>query len=517
MDEFLKNLNDSLANLPFWIGLFSVAAFAYSRFSVSLPDVDELSPPLQPRSFTTAFRFYHAACTYFGIYALVYLALLVIGTIPSLREFLGSALVLPAGSSSDAKIGTPAWAALVATAVLPAMPVVSAIDEQLRGVLQDFASIPTKASMLARDVLALVQPAEPAQCDETTKIDGVVAAIKAHKERAERIFEAFSTFSDDAGVVIGVSRRYDKFFRSNQKMIEGFKQDFTATPEGYATLEAARSVERKYRVGVRKIARFLMCAILEAETTEFAARARLRALGLKVPLMPVEFQPSLIVLSFAVIFGMTWVGSYLSASVFFVIERPAGQTFFGLLGGETPTFFLWSLSAILFYTLPLVFAAGATMYVLDRKQTAPDNDPTTTATSVVLTFLGSAAVALFILLPTAFLTQKIQADPRVIKFWELVPWVIPPAVIATTFMYLSSTWKLGISWISDTGAYILFHALAATVASMIAYLLWRAVGGSFASGVPEGLPLYLVPVTSATIGAGIGWALAKVRRGNPAG
>jgi hypothetical protein len=517
MDEFLKNLNDSLANLPFWIGLFSVAAFAYSRFAVSLPDVDELSPPLQPRSFTTAFRFWHAACTYFGIYALVYLALLVIGTIPTLRQFLGSALVLPAGSSSNATVGTPAWAALVATAVLPAMPVVSAIDERLRGILQDFASIPTKARMLGRDVLALVRPIEPAPWDDTTKIEGVVAAIKAHKERSERIFEVFSMLSDDSVVAIGVSRRYDKFFRANQKMIEGFKQDFTATPEGYATLEAARSVERKYRVGVRKIARFLMCAILQAETTEFAARGRLRALGLDVPLMGIEFRPGLIVLSFAAIFATTWVGSYLSACLFFVIERPAGQTFFGLLGSETPTFFLWSLSTVLLYTLPLVFAAGATMYVLDLKQTATESDPTTAATSVVLTFLGSAGVALFILLPTTFLTQKIQADPRVIKFWEIVPWVIPPAVIATTFMYLSSTWKLGLAWISDNRAYILFHALAATVAATIAYLLWRAVGGSFATGVPERLPLYLVPITSAAIGGGIGWVLAKVRRANPAG
>src|SRR5262245_56383852 len=83
-------LNHILSDFPFWTGLVSVLLFAYGRFNVSLPDTDELSPPLTPRSFTTAFRFQLAASTYVGFYVAVYMALLFAGSFPALQRFLVS-------------------------------------------------------------------------------------------------------------------------------------------------------------------------------------------------------------------------------------------------------------------------------------------------------------------------------------------------------------------------------------------------------------------------------------------
>jgi hypothetical protein len=153
------------------------------------------------------------------------------------------------------------------------------------------------------------------------------------------------------------------------------------------------------------------------------------------------------------------------------------------------------------------------MYVLDRKATGEDVDSNAIATSVVLTFIGSAFVALFILLPTTFVTQKILPDGHQIKFWELVPWVIPPAAIATTFMYMSTNWKPGSSWLSNRLAYVFIHGAAAAIAAILAYFLWRATGATVGSGrVPEQLFVYLVPVTAGAIGIGVGWVLAGTRK-----
>jgi hypothetical protein len=115
-----------------------------------LPDVDELSPPLLPSSFTTGFRFQLAAATYIAIYLFAYIALLVIGSFPQLQETLaklfggllvtGSTVAPTAGDAGAVKepVGTPAWAALVATAVMPSIPGFSSIDTKIRGYLQDF-------------------------------------------------------------------------------------------------------------------------------------------------------------------------------------------------------------------------------------------------------------------------------------------------------------------------------------------------------------------------------------------
>jgi hypothetical protein len=64
-----------------------VLLFAYSRFNISLPDTDELSPPLEPRSFTTAFRFQLVAFTYVGLYAGVYFGLTFPGAFRGFRTW----------------------------------------------------------------------------------------------------------------------------------------------------------------------------------------------------------------------------------------------------------------------------------------------------------------------------------------------------------------------------------------------------------------------------------------------
>jgi hypothetical protein len=140
------------AQVAFWIGLVSVLLFAYSRFNISLPETDELSPPLEPRSFTTAFRFQLAALTYVGLYVGVYFTLLLAGCFPWLQQVVKE-LFGSLDAASNEAVGTPAWAALVATTILPSTPGFNWIDARWRVLLHDFASIPAKARMLGREIL----------------------------------------------------------------------------------------------------------------------------------------------------------------------------------------------------------------------------------------------------------------------------------------------------------------------------------------------------------------------------
>jgi hypothetical protein len=110
MDEVFKNVNTIVSQLPFWTGLASVVLFAVSRFKITSPDSDELSPPILPRSFTTAFRFWLAACTYVGGYATLYFGLLVVGSFPQLRSTLASLFldIQTAATPNNPALGTPA-------------------------------------------------------------------------------------------------------------------------------------------------------------------------------------------------------------------------------------------------------------------------------------------------------------------------------------------------------------------------------------------------------------------------
>jgi hypothetical protein len=101
MSVVFANVSEIISQWAFWTGLASVILFALSRFNVTLPDTDELSPPLRPRSFTTAFRFWLASSTYIIGYATLYLVLLIIGSIPELRDNLAKLFLTDPSSSAD--------------------------------------------------------------------------------------------------------------------------------------------------------------------------------------------------------------------------------------------------------------------------------------------------------------------------------------------------------------------------------------------------------------------------------
>ena len=138
-----------LADPSFWIGLTAVWMFGWTRFGDRRWDEDEVDPRIPTSSFTTRFRFLLAAFTYTGAYGLLYAVLIGCGSFEFTQEILKKYI----GTIGDKQIGSPAWAAMAVTAVLPALPVFKRLDERLRAKFHNFASIPLKVRHLADEIL----------------------------------------------------------------------------------------------------------------------------------------------------------------------------------------------------------------------------------------------------------------------------------------------------------------------------------------------------------------------------
>lgn len=499
-------LEKILGDVAFWVGLVSVLLFAYSRFNISLPGTDELSPPLEPRSFTTAFRFQLAAFTYVGLYVAVYFVLLLAGAFPWLqtvvKQLFGS--LDDAGSES---VGTPAWAALVATSILPSTPGFRWIDERWRGALQDFASIPAKAHMLGREILRGLPYPSPAEIGDNVELPEILAAIDRHKERFLRLRAA----ADEISQVEGgrPARRYRLFFAEHKAIADGIENDFSVDASDLGTPASARYVEERFRRSLRKASRFFACAMLNAEPSEYAIRTRLTELSLNVRVIGFDFRPGHLLIALATIAVATLFGCYLSVFVY-GWARAIDPT--SAIMDMTPFFFAWIFVTVATYTLPIVLAAGVEMYLLDRISAKDPLEGSDYAAIAILTFVGSVGLSLFSLLVYNFVMVKIVApDPtKVIQLWRILPWALPPAVISTLFLILAGRQTHFVNSI-ELSLDALAHGSAAALAATVALFLSYAAGNRF-EALPEGFPLFLAPISAGAIGAALGLVLCAACR-----
>jgi hypothetical protein len=507
----ISSFSDIVSQWPFWTGLGSVMLFSLSRFNVTLPDIDELSPPLRPRSFTTAFRFWLAAFVYIGCYSSLYLALVVIGLVPQLSQWLTGAL----GAQNPQSIGTPAWAALVATAVLPALPWISSIDASVRAHLQDFASIPGKARIIAREVLAALNVPEPAAVGNNASLRRIGAAISAHRARFDQLWLVWPKLKEIDDSL--ASRRFSGFFRENQKVMDGFKQEFSSGPANLKLLDptSAMYLEQKFRQTLKKVARLMVCSMLEAESTEFRVREHWRSLGIQIQPGGLDFQLKNIITSLFGIAVAVLLACYLSAIVFHVVEVLSDNTSLvsplsEMLSQNRFLFLSWSAITVLIYLPPITIAAGTAMYLLDRVSTGATLTFTDYATAAVLTFAASATLCFFVLLGYGVLYPTILKQPPS-EIHQLAPWTIPAALVATTFMLLSSWPRSARASVSETLLYVLCLSGIAVLGALMAHFLAGPPRPDRVGTLPVRSIIYLIVIAPASIGACLGWLLSGTR------
>jgi hypothetical protein len=507
------NLSPIISDISFWICLGSVFLFAYGRFNVSLIDTDELAPPLRPHAFTLAFRFQLVAFIYVGVHALVYFALIYCGSIPDLQAPIAKLF----GGLTDANgkqlgVGTPAWAALIASAAAPSIPWLVRLDERVRSKLHDLASIPRKAELIGAAVLkapgfpqAPVVPSDPSR-------DQVMAAAVMHRRRFARLRTLWDELQQSGDQK--VKGRYGTFFHDNKTVLDGFTAEFAVDPSDLPSTDAA-AFEDRLAASVRKAARLTGCALLNAEASEAAIGRRLALHGIVTPPLGLEFRFVHLIVAFFALGLMAIAGSYTAVGVY---AAASGQAGLDIIVVQWRNFLMWGGVNDAAYLLPVLLAAGVAMYLVDRRLSEDPLDMTARLAIGIVTFVGAAGLALFVLLGWSFLLLKATGSSSLLTnedhvvVGRIVPWILPPAIVATTFLALSGRRALPRVWLD-----ILFDAAAcgaaAAGAAALSLLFTTKVQGYHYDPLKLEVLWYLAPITAGMVGVTVGMILClTVRR-----
>lgn len=503
--QAITNLQETIGNPAFWVGFVLVVFFAANRFAVSASTQDEFDPPVVPRSFTTRFRYYLSAATYVAFYEFAYLVLVSIGSFPFLQKLLED-WITTLGEAKNQEIGTPAWAALVVTTILPPTYGFRDLDEKIRDILQKFASIPHKARRLAEEIVAeLSMPAAQA---------GPVAGGDALDEPRRK------------------ARQLDWFYRSidilqdstkNEHNADAYKKFFKkyAGVLGYArrrreTLESSlHSSEAKapFVIGelkntVEYTARFLSCALLHIESSERSVRMTVReTLGLE-SLSKLEFDFNLkqIILTFFVLLTLTIVIGIATLDAALPENTRMSLAMIGFVVGWVPYSLVMLVPAFM-------FAAGVQLYFMDRKQgkTRPiplEDQMLAVIWLFVLTFgIGILPVVL------GMAWKQHAGQPWVM---QVLPFGLTPALVAVTFYFLASRHFVQSKWWEpalDFGVFAIVAGISTWFATFAAIGMQLDIGKmSGLSDINNDIALRVFPITSAVLIGLVGGLQCKLSR-----
>ena len=508
MPQLIETLNHSLTDATFWIGLFSVFLFAHNRFDVSLPGTDELSPPIVPRSFTTRFRYHLASLTYDGLYVFVYFGLLFIGCFPVLQSILQQWIGAVDVGNADAggtiqKIGTPAWAALAATSLIPSAPGFKKIDERLRDTLQEFASIPSKARMIGQEILRALPTGPVPVLPDNPDQAALATMVNYHRRRfdALRGLQDRLTQLDDERV----RRRYEGFFSANNPIPQKLQDDFSIQPDHLSAAEAVQYVEKRMAANLNKAARFVACAMLETEASEFSIRRRLQRFGFNIRIISFDFKFQSVIVALVTIAIMTLIGCYIAAAAYAAYYHlDALQT----MSDNTDLFISWVFIRMLAYGLPIIYSAGVVLYLLDRRSSGEALEFSDQFTAAALTFISCAGIAFLTMLTYNVVLTVLGLRLGTLHPLQILPWSLPSATLATVFLIMSSRETIGESGkLVDAAVY----GAATALASIVAVLLAMRAGATF-DRLPHNMVFFLAPITASVIGASTGTILGIVTR-----
>jgi hypothetical protein len=511
--KIIQTFSNSLTDLSFWIGLLSVVLFAKNRFAISLPEPDNLSPPIAARSFTTAFRYQIAAFTYVFMFVAAYFTLILIGCVPWLQEILKQWI----GSLGieGQTIGTPAWAALAATTLLPSAPGFESIDKKIREVFQDFASIPQKAELIGRELIRAIAQGNMVSIEQDSPIEQVTLAIQAHRQQYRKL-DALSFNLKGVSGPPNVQRAYEKFFAVADKLLDKIRGDFKFDQTEIQSDDTVRQLEARLSSGVRRMAKLLACALLQSESSELAIGTRLSRSNITMRPISFNFTAKHLILMFVTIAAVTMLGCYLSLLAFaFTREDPSALLEKHGLMFLTWPYLTWPFATVIVYLLPIVLSAGAVMYRLDRRSWDQAQDFTDRFTSGVMVFIGSAGLAFLAILAyvvaLATINAKIYGTSVEIAVLPLLPWSLPAATVATLFLFNSTrNWGLG-KW-SGMAIDTAMHGAGAALASECAFLLGTLLGDKFELMPEPGMMQFLAPISAGVVGASIGAVLCANTR-----
>src|SRR5262245_17221413 len=458
--------NVLLADPSFWIGLSAVWMFGWTRFADRRWDEDEVDPRIPTSSFTTRFRFLLAAFTYTGAYGLLYVVLIGCGSFEFTQEILKKYI----GTIGDKQIGSPAWAAMALTAVLPALPVFKRLDERLRAKFHNFASIPLKVRHLADEILGGLSHALGIAHGGDMN-DG--ARLYARLNKCMKKLKASPR--------VTAARDYGEFFAQYRsvkeemdKQVEAANAADGADGETVKTQEQVSSFE--WQAINKRLSRLIACAVLHVERDEYDARDVLGK-ELKIPHIASgqwRFTFNQIALGgFAVVLAIAiglGVGAYITVTE--MGARPGHSLAEVMLAMFKQCATLGILAGPMF-VLSIMFAAGVQMYLLDRRQFGEPLEWQDLTLSRIVTFVGAFLVALLPCLAVGAVRAWLRSEELSVMVW--LPWAIPPADVATLFIILSSFALTPLTAL-NTAIDFVAHAAVAAVATVIAVRMSTLAG-----------------------------------------
>jgi hypothetical protein len=481
-------LGEIVADPSFWIGLTTVLMFSLARFNERQRDEEEIDPPIPARAFTTRFRYQLAALTYAGCYALGYGALIILGSFPFSQDILIGLI----GAIKDQKIGSPAWAAMAVTTILPFLGPFQRLDSALRVRLQDFASIPLKARRLANEIVVGVRTSHNNVPD--SEFYAVLIDCIARLKGSPRL---------------SAQRAYIRFFGSYQYVLDNLAQLAGGPPVGNGK-QIADLPHGQWEKIFKRLSRLIACAVLNVESDEFDAREVL-VRELTIPgIEPSNWRFTNSQIGLGVIIVIVCVVTGIVGASTYRLGTYRGTVLtIGLVMTTAQKATLIGVLAIPMFILPLLFAAGVQMYLLDRRGQGDPLEWHERLLARVFTFGGSFSLSF---LP-ALAIAAIGARGGTVMILRWLPWAIPPAAVATLFV-VQSMWRLTeIGWLNAVVDF-LTHATTALLTTWVALNLSKAAGIEPEAffGLPADTFDFVAEVTAVVTGGTLGALQCGVSR-----
>ena len=445
------NLQKALAEPSFWIGLALVLLFANNRFAATRLNVDRFDPPVTARSFTTRFRYLVAAASYVGVFAFIYFILVSIGSFQTfqtiLQKAMGALSIDGEAATNGNAIGTPMWAALATTALLPSLPGFPAVDEKVRDLLHEFASVPFTARRLAEAFLAAVRHQVAPDMDDDPDAPFSVSAVARDARAARFIRKGVRNLCNIHDV--RAAKDYDLFFGRYQSYWQGLLHDLEKLEKAAAEkvdggepvageeLEALQRIGGELDVLLRRSVRFLSCALLHVEGYENLARRRVSG-DFRVHRLEEEGWQFGLMQIFLAMFCVI-AGTFLGGIVAVYLAAFWSTGGFDLLAVRDDAARLLGLTVLTvpMFTLPLVFAAGVRMYLSDRAAFNGRSMPwEETLLAYFVTFVGAYGLSC---LPQLLAAAALASPEAGVDLTRVLPEGLAPAVFALIFMFMSST------------------------------------------------------------------------------
>ncbi len=513
--EFIITLGQSLSYVAFWVGFVLVIIFAQNRFALSEAESEKDDPRVVPRSFTTRFRYSLSAIVYIGYFEFFYGLLVGIGSLPVLQDLLTQwigSLALPA-EDSTVEIGTPAWAALFVTTVLPAAPGFSTVDTIVRKKLHNFASIPYKARGLALEIVdhLTVDFFDSAGDNATDIADDDETNAKLKTAQLAWLLGAIEKLQS-VNFNAAKAGDYKAFFDKDYQQIWSEAKEKNSLLEGSIDLpDSATTVIAPERDAlVNSTARFLSCGLLLNESSERDARNVIRdRLGIAdLPTLPFDFSLKQIILNLVLVLLLTFFSSVVALG----LTLPDGWR--GISSEIIGAIVYWLPFIAITMVTPFVFAAGVQLYFMDRQQLDRRKIPfEDRLLALIFLLLGTFGVGL---LPT--LLGMVAGNYDLSEKWvmQVVPSGLTPAFVALLFFILSSRRLTGSKWLDavlDLGLFSAVAGFCSWLAATIAFHAGMDVAAMMRiDSLTNDVVLIVSPVTHAVMVGVIGAVQCSISR-----